>query len=120
MNKSICRVGFILCLFAVSFLSCKDENANAYGGAGGLPTNYIFILDNGFSPSSLRIANGSSVTFVNNSNSTHTIISTNSTTLVTTPIAPANSFIYKKYFVGVINYHCVEHPTDIGSIEFTP
>ncbi len=120
MNRSIRRFAFVLCVFAVSFISCKNENANAYGGAGTLPTNYIFILDNGFSPNSLRIANGSSVTFVNNSNSTHTIISTDSLTLVTTPIAPAHDFIYKKYFVGVINYHCVEHPTDMGSIEFTP
>ena len=120
MKSSTSSFAFFLCVLALSFLSCKDENANAYGGAGALPTNYIFILDNGFSPSSLRIANGSSVTFVNNSNSTHTIISTDSSTLVTTPIAPAHSFIYKKYFVGVINYHCVEYPTDIGSIEFTP
>lgn len=111
---------FIFCAISISFISCKTENANSYGGGGTLPTNYIFILDNGFSPNSLRVANGSSITFVNNSNYTHTIVSADLSTLVTTPISPAHSFIYKKYYVGVISYHCVEHPTEKGSIEYTP
>jgi plastocyanin len=100
--------------------SCsKNENANSYAAGNGLPTNYISILDNGFSPNVLIVPNGSSITFLNSSNSTHTLVSDDSTTLVTTPILPTKYFSYRKYFVGILNYHCVEHPSETGIIEQT-
>jgi plastocyanin len=110
----------VIVLSGLLITSCsKSENANSYAAGGGVPTNYISILDNGFSPSVLRVANGSSITFLNSTNSTHTLVSDDSTTLVTTPILPTKYFSYRKYFVGILNYHCVEHPSETGIIEQT-
>ena len=110
----------VIVLGGLMIASCsKNENANSYAAGGGVPTNYISILDDGFSPAVLRVANGSSITFLNSSSNTHTLVSDDSTTLVTTPILPAKYFSYRKYFVGILNYHCVEHPSERGIIEQT-
>jgi hypothetical protein len=110
----------MIVLSGMIIASCtKNENPNAYAAGGGVPTNYISILDNGFSPSVLIVANGSSITFLNSTNNTHTLVSDDSTTLVTTPILPAKYFAFRKYFVGILNYHCVQHPSETGIIEQT-
>jgi hypothetical protein len=67
----------------------------------------------------LVIPNGSSITFLNSSSSSHTLISDDAVTLVTTTIAPTKYFSYMNYFIGVINYHCIEHPLERGIIEKT-
>lgn len=118
MKKAILGILIVGLIFSVS--CSKNTNANSYSGGGALPTNYISILDDGFSPASLRVSNGSSITFLNSTNQTHTLVSDDSLTLITTPIAPARSFAYQKYFVGIINYHCVQHPTERGMIEQIP
>ena len=102
-------------------VSCsKNENANSYAAGGALPTNYVSILDDGFSPASLRVSNGSSITFLNSTNITHTLVSNDSVMMITTPINPAKSYVYKKYFVGTMPYHCIEHPSERGIIEQIP
>lgn len=111
---------FVIVFGGMLIASCnKNENANSYAAGNGLPTNYVSILNGGFSPNVLIVPNGSSITFLNSSSSTHTLVSDDSVTLVTTPIAPNKYFSYRKYFVGILNYHCVEHPSETGIIEQT-
>ena len=100
--------------------SCGKSNTNFYGQGGLLPSNYIYILDSSFSPNTLNIAIGSSVTFVNNSSLTHTIKSDDTTFLKTPGIVPGTSFYFKKDTIGTINYHCVEHPNVRGTIIYRP
>jgi len=111
---------FVIVLSGLLVASCsKNENANSFAAGNGLPTKYISILNEGFYPNELVVPNGSSITFLNSSNSTHTLISDDAVTLVTTPIAPNKYFSYRKYFVGIVNYHCIEHPLERGIIEQT-
>jgi plastocyanin len=117
------RFPFSLFAICLVMFSCDSENPNNEGG-GNVPTQYITILDNGFSPNNLTGANklsiGTSITFVNQSNSAHTIVSDDTFTFPERNIAPSKFTIYKRDTIGVFPYHCKEHPNMRGTIEFRP
>jgi plastocyanin len=100
--------------------SCDDGYSNYTSQGGGLTTNYVYLLDGSVQPTYLKVATGSSITFVNNSGQPHTIISDDTTTIKTNLILPAKSFLFKKDTFGIFPYHCVEHPNVTGTIEFRP
>lgn len=112
------------CLLLTTMYSCsKEDDFEAQGGQ--LPTHYINILDSSFSPSILTIANGNSVTFLNKTSNTHTIVSDDSATILSPALAP-NGFYYVKpdTIAGsaqvYIYYHCKEHPSVKGTIVLMP
>jgi plastocyanin len=105
-------------LLVIVFYSCQKAPSTFSTSGGNLPTHYINILDSSFSPNDITLSIGSSITFLNSTTINHTIISDDSAALVTTTILPFNSYFYKKDTVGVINYHCKEHPAVRGRIEF--
>ena len=102
----------------------KDSNFTPAGGL--LPTHYITINDNSFTPSTLTVANGASITFLNSTTHDHTIVSDDTTTLRAILIKP-DSFYYFKPDTATatpvqiyIPYHCVETPTTRGTIILNP
>ena len=111
-------------LFA-GIYSCSKDNVD-YGAQGGLlPTHYINILDSSFSPVLLTVAAGSSITFLNKTTISHTIVSADSSTIVSPAIAPGLSYYVKPDTLAgsspvVIYYHCKEHPTVTGTIILNP
>lgn len=107
-------------MVVAGLLSCDKQNSSFTPQGGGIPTNYISILDSSFSPSNITLAVGSSITFVNSSTISHTIISDDTVTIKTPVIVPGSSFFYKKDTVGTFNYHCIEHPGVRGSITLRP
>jgi plastocyanin len=107
----------VLALTALLTSSCnKQTNFNAQGG--GLPTYYVRILEDSFSPNQLTVSIGASITFVNLSSQTHTLVSDNGQSLASPAILPSSSYYYKKDTVGVITYHSVENPNMRGTITF--
>lgn len=105
---------------AILVSSCDDGYSDFTSQGGGLTTSYVYLLDGSVQPAYLKIATGSSVTFVNNSGQPHTIISDDTFTIKTNLILPAKSFLFKKDTFGIFPYHCVEHPNVTGTIEFRP
>ncbi|MEI8052128.1 MAG: hypothetical protein WCH52_00145 [Bacteroidota bacterium] len=120
MNFKSMRLIYLLCFAGFFYISCSKESANSTGSGGGLPTHYIKILDDSVSPAYLKVAQGSTITFVNLSSISQTMVSDNCTSLNTPLIAPANFFIYKKDTVGIISYHSLQHPLVRGIIEIRP
>jgi plastocyanin len=111
---------FLACLYSCSK---EEEDYNAQGGL--LPTNYVNINDNSFSPNILNIAVGASITFLNKTTVSHTIVSADSSTIVSPSIAPGLSYYVKPDTLSgtsqvVIYYHCKEHPTVTGVIRLNP
>jgi plastocyanin len=105
--------------------SCT-KTADDFDPQGGLlPSHYVDIKDNSFSPAVLSIANGSSITFLNKTTSNHTLVSDDSSTILS-PAIPPNSFYFVKpdTLAGsatiYLNYHCKEHPAVTGTIILTP
>ena len=121
MSQRLFKHFLFFAFTAIIISSCTKEEEIGYNDLGGtLPTNYIYVTDQSFSPSFVRVAIGSSFTFVNLTGQTHTIVSDDLTTIPPHSIAPSTKFYFKKDTVATINYHCVEHPTITGTLELRP
>lgn len=112
-------------LLLAGLYSCSKDEID-YGAQGGLlPTHYISILDSSFSPSLLTVAAGSSITFLNKTTVSHSIVSEDSSTIVSPSIAPNLSYYVKPDTLSGslavrIYYHCKEHPAVKGTIILLP
>ena len=106
-------------LGTTGIISCgKNETSKPAGG--DLPTNYIMVKDSTFTPSVLTVVSGSSITFVNNTGASHTVMSDDSATIKLVTIAPGSYYFYKKDTFGTFPYHCTLHPNARGAIIITP
>ena len=101
------------------FLSC-NKNGQPEPVGGELPTNFIIINDNAFSPNSLTVVNGSSITFVNRSGTAKGIYSADSVVINKQNILDNTSYFFKKDTVGTIVFKMAGKPSVQGSISFTP
>ena len=112
----------ILILFiAMNFISCSKDGAGQPQPFGGdLPTNYIIISDGAFSPNSITVVNGSSITFVNRSGTAKGIYSSDSVVINKQNILDNTSYFFKKDTVGTLIYKMTGKPTASGSITFIP
>ena len=109
----------LLLSVASVFISCsKDGQPEPVGG--DLPTNYVIISDAAFSPASLTVVNGSSITFVNRSGAAKGIYSSDSVVINKQNILDNTSYFLKKDTVGTIFYRMAGKPSVSGSITFTP
>src|SRR4051812_26672859 len=77
-------------LLIAGVVSCGKNNMSEPAG-GDLPTNYIMVKDSSFTPSLLTVVSGSSITFVNNTGATHTVMTDDSTTIRVVSIVPGTS-----------------------------
>ena len=111
----------ISCFFIISAVCSCSQNDELFDAQGGtLPTNYILIKDGVFTPDAITVAAGSSFTFVNETNEEHSIVSDDSSAILSGIIRANNSFYFKKDTVGVIRYHCGQHPAVKGAIILRP
>lgn len=111
----------VCCVLSVLLISSCDKNNEGFNPQGGqLPTNYISIRDTGIIPNLLIIANGNSVTFLNQTSTPKSIVSDDDVTIHSGAIPAGSSFFFKKDTTGVIDFHCVENPALRGSIIQTP
>lgn len=110
----------LILLVSVALATCTKHEAYLETG-GLLPTNYITFQANGtFSPVTLRVASGSSVTFVNNDNKPHNILSIDST-IYTKMIEPGSSYFFKNdTAIGSFSYRCTLDSAIRGTIIITP
>ncbi len=116
-------VGRLLVLLNVIFIlqSCSKDGVGRPEPVGGnLPTNFIIISDGAFSPNSLTVVNGSSITFVNRSGTAKGIYSSDSVVINKQNILDNTSYFFKKDTVGTLVFRMAGKPSAAGSITFTP
>jgi hypothetical protein len=112
-------------LLLAGLYSCSKDNED-FGAQGGLlPTHYISIMDSSFSPAVLTVAAGSSITFLNKTTTNRTIVSADSSTILSPAILPSSSFYVKPDTLSgsmpvYIYYHCKELPAATGTIILMP
>ena len=107
--------------FSFALISCDKDGAGQPVAVGGeLPTNYIIISDGTFSPSSVTVVNGSSITFVNRSGTAKGIYSLDSVIINKQGIADNTSYFFKKDTVGTMIFRMAGKPSATGSITLTP
>ena len=108
-------------IVSLAFISCNKDGSDQPEPVGGaLPTNYIIVNDSTFSPSSVTVVNGSSITFVNRSGTAKGIYSSDSMVINKQNILINTSYFFKKDTVGTIIFRMAGKPSASGSITFTP
>ncbi len=115
----------IIILSALIIAACNKEGKGIPEAEGGLlPSNYITIKANSFSPAAITAVKGSSFTFVNQSGAAQGIYSYDSVYLNKQGIADNTSYYFKKDTVSngsvTIYYFMAGKPSVTGSITLTP
>lgn len=121
MQKKIIKPAFFIFLFIsafifVGFYACNKDGGSNYGGAnnnnggnGGEPKNAVSIDGMTFSAGSLKVAAGTTVTWTNNDNVTHTVTADDGS-FDSGNIAAGGIFKHTFSTAGTFNYHCTIHP----------
>ena len=105
-----------LCLAAAAFglAACggsdKEPAAQAPASAG----DKVAVVDNSFTPASLKVAVGDSVTFENEGQIAHTVTGDD---FDSGSLAPGQTFTFKATEKGTFSYVCTFHPGMQGTIE---
>ncbi|HBC47913.1 MAG TPA: copper-binding protein [candidate division Zixibacteria bacterium] len=76
----------------------------------------VNIQNFAFSPASLPIAMGDTVVWTNNDSAPHTVTSNSGTELQSAQFTPGQTFQHIFPAAGGFAYHCIVHPSMMGSV----
>ena len=119
-NKLFGFIIFTLAVMLLTFVGCKGDSTSSYGNttpppSGGGTTNTINMAGNVFSPLTMTIAKGTTITWTNNSGVTHTSTS-NTSVWDTGDIAAGASKTTTFNTSGSFPFHCKYHSMMTGTI----
>ena len=102
---------------ATSAPSTPDGTGTPDGGATSTPDNGTTVtIDNfAFSPTTLTVSAGTTVTWVNNDTAAHTVTADDGS-FDSGNIAPGESFTHTFDTAGSFSYHCTYHPNMVATI----
>jgi plastocyanin len=108
----------LLATAGIFVISCSKSSKSYNSGGGGTPpppANSVNIQNMAFSPATLSVAAGTTVTWTNNDAMTHTVTADNSS-FDSGNLAQGATFTHKFTAAGTISYHCKIHPGMTASV----
>src|SRR5215831_13033544 len=99
-------------VISIVFFACSKSSTPAMNANN---PNTVSIKNMAFSPSSLNVTTGTTVTWVNNDGITHTVTA-NDGSFNSGNLTPGMSFTHTFNSVGTVSYHCSIHPMMTGSV----
>ncbi len=107
-------------LFTIINSSCsKSSNTSTTGGSTGTASNVVTIANMSFSPSTITVKVGTTVTWKNNDGYAHTVTSDDGTNFNSGNLGAGASFSYTTKTVGTFDYHCNIHSGMSGTLVVT-
>jgi plastocyanin len=105
-----------LCLAAAAFglAACGGSDNEPAAQAPASAGDKVAVVDNSFSPASLKVAVGDWVTFENEGQIAHTVTGDD---FDSGSLAPGETFTFKASEKGTFSYVCTFHPGMQGTIE---
>ena len=107
---------FVTILFFAYFYGCGSKGSSTPNPVSGNP-NQVIMKDIAFSPSSLTVTVGTTVTWINNDSMDHTVTSgtpgNNTGVFDSGTIAPSGKFTFTFNTKGTFQYYCTFHPTQM-------
>jgi plastocyanin len=120
------RLSFISLVSLFIFAACSKGGGSAYGGnnnnnntGGNTSPNTVTMSGMTFSPATLTGAAGTTVTFQNNDNTTHTVTEDGGT-FDSGNVAPGASYKHTFATGGTVKYHCKIHAGMKGTVQVNP
>lgn len=83
-------------------LSCKEKNDIP-------PANVVFIQRHGFSPATINVTAGTTITWVNKESIIHTVTSDDASLFDSNDLTEGQNYISTFMFPGTYEYHCKHH-----------
>lgn len=103
-------IGIVVLLIGVVALSgCAQNQQN-------VPPNSVVIQNFAFSPSNLTVKAGTTVTWINQDSTTHTITSDNGAFQSSEDLNQGSNYTFTFSKAGTYPYHCSIHPNMKGTI----
>ena len=107
---------FIAALFLAFINGCGSKGNSSPNPVSGNP-NQVMMKDMAFSPASLTVSVGTTVTWINNDGVNHTVTSgtpgNNTGVFDSGNIAPSGKFTFTFNTKGNFQYYCTLHPTQM-------
>ncbi len=109
-KKIIVFISFVM-LLALANWSCSKSNTGYNGNTTPPPgaANAVTISNMAFSPSSLTVKAGTTVTWTNKDGYAHTVTADDGTTFSSGNVAGGTTFSFSPATPGTYNYHCNIH-----------
>lgn len=109
-------------VFSLLAAGCTSSSTTLPPGMLNGTQNAIIIKNFAFSPSALTIKAGRSVTWVNQDDVNHTVVSDPGTPVAfrSSNITFGGSYTFTFSKPGTYSYHCTIHPSMTGSVTVTP
>jgi plastocyanin len=110
----------VLVLGAVALTGCGSGGSSSSGTAGTTPPattaggTAVTIQNFAFSPASVNVKVGDSVTWTNKDSATHQLAGDGG--IASDPLATGAAYTQKFDTAGSFNYHCSIHPSMTGTV----
>ena len=116
-NKIWYQYIFLLLISAIAIISCGKSSGYGSNNTTTPPpvANTVSIINMSFSPATLTVSVGTTVTWTNNDNMTHTVTS-DATGFDSGDITMGSKYSRVFSVAGTYTYHCTIHPTMKGTI----
>lgn len=92
----------LLGIIFLCLLSCKERNDIP-------PANVVFIKGHSFSPATINITAGTTITWVNKESTIHTVTSDEASLFDSNDLKEGENYISTFMFPGTYAYHCKNH-----------
>ena len=106
--KPVVLFASAICLTAIVLFACSKSGGTNNNGGGNTTGNSVSIANFAFSVSSLSVKSGTTVTWTNNDQTTHTVTADDGS-FDSGNIAPGGKFTHTFNAAGTIAYHCSIH-----------
>jgi plastocyanin len=121
MIKRTLTLGFVLVALTGGLAACGssgDDNNSAPAAAQASKAGAaVSAQDNSFSPGTLKVHVGDTVTFTNDGGIDHTVTATSGAQFDSGSLAPGATFKFTAEKAGTVSYVCTFHPGMQGTIE---
>jgi plastocyanin len=116
MIKRTLTLGLVLVSLGAGVAACggDDKPAAAAAKSGGTA---VSAQDNSFSPGTLEVHVGDTVTFTNDGGADHTVTATSGAQFDSGSLAPGATFKFTAEKAGTVSYVCTFHPGMQGTIK---
>lgn len=120
-NRFLTGMGLLLVVMSISYSCSKSSNDYSTGTnpppgtTGGPGTNEVWIQNMAFTPSSITVAAGTTITWTNKDGVTHNVTS-DSGVFSSGSMGTGATFSFKFVTKGTYTYKCTIHPSMTGSV----
>ena len=118
MIKRTLTLGLVFAALTAGLAACGssgDDGSAATAGKAAGPA--VSAQDNSFSPGTLEVSVGDTVTFTNDGGIDHTVTATSGAKFDSGSLAPGAAFKFTAVKAGTVSYVCDFHPGMQGTIE---